>query len=675
MGEHTKRDRPFGHQEHQQRPSISTPSAAGVGADQQGLASENDGAEDDAGAKLEDPDVLAPSDLHLNPSKGQTGLHQSTIHNIEKENKESSGAFRDTASFKCSHEKAVSSDEDDYDGVDLISESGEEAPTAPPLRERAFIDFEDDNAVGLRPGSPPNTPTEAFMTDSAGWGQVDFSIDPFLTDDIFFKEQINLLDPPESLNDTGFFESANDFTFTPPLAETPRRRVRFAEPLMLPLGASEPFLPALLEAGASPARLCDKSSSTDNVDPPRSDYESYDGQNMANGEGVGLGARTGGGFPFETFASMDDEEDEEDYEGSVGSSSGYETDEGETTDEEDVPACATTRPSAVLRDSSASALNDGFANQPVPQTPTPKLPPGRRWGPTLGSWVADPTKSMAVVASSGKHLIIRPAQRPASRGTRDLQSILSSGQSSVQASPRPSVANMARPSHPTATDDSDMDRSEISSQEIATPMLSASPNVMMSGLAFGSGNLLSGHAMGPPQAFFPFQTIEAGGQMVLDGLDDDYDDDDEDGEDLLNIEDFIDFGEDSEGSDHEVESTAGSSQSPALTSPTEAVAKTASVPSSPSQSSFLDHLDKVVVTAFRRNQYDRDTNSFGSPGKSPFRAANAIQGNSFLASNTPFGSSKKRKLAGSFGAPLGQNHTFTKRRMLNRHREQPSGLT
>ncbi|KAL8816758.1 MAG: hypothetical protein Q9223_004286 [Gallowayella weberi] len=648
-----------------------------MSANQEGISVEIDGADgdqpnsadaDDAGADMEDPDVFAPSDLKINPSKGQTGLPQSMIHKTEKDDKQSSEALRDTDKFDCSAGKEVFSDDDDYDGVDLISESGEEVPAAAPLGERAFIDSEDDHPVGGRPGSPPNTPTCAFLTDPPGMGQVDFSIDPFLTDDIFFKEQINLLDPVESADDTGFFGSANDFPFTTSLAETPRRRVRFAEPLKLPSGASKPLLPDLLEAGASSGRHYDKSSSTDKLNPAGSDRDSNDRQTMADGEGVGLEARIGGRFSFETLESMDDEDDGNDYEGSVGSSSGYETDEGETTDEEDVPASATTRPSAVLHDFSASALNNGLPNQPQPQTPTPKLPPGRRWGPTLGSWVTDPTKSMAVISSSGKHLIIHPAQRPPSGGVKGYQSVLNSGQSSVQASPRPSVANMARPSYPTATDDSDMDRSEISSQEMATPMLSDSPNVMMSGLAFGSGNLLSGHAMGPPQAFFPFQSVEADGQMVLDGLDLNYDDDDDDdGEDVLNIEDFIDFGEDTDDSDHEVESTAGSCQSPAQTSPSEAAAKTTSVPSSPSQPTFLEHLDKVVVTAFRRNQYNHEKNPFGQPGKSPFRAANAIQGNTFLASNTPPGPSKKRKLTGGFGAPLGQNHAFTKRRMLNRH--------
>ncbi|KAL8806364.1 MAG: hypothetical protein Q9182_001394 [Xanthomendoza sp. 2 TL-2023] len=678
IGEHTKRYSPFNHQEHQPRASTSTLNGADMSANQEGISSESDGADgnqldsadaDDAGANMEDPDVFAPSDMNIYPSQGQTGPPKS-IHKTEKDDKEPSEALRDIANFDCSSEKAVFSDDDDYDGVDLISESGEEAPAPASLRERALIDWDDDNLFGGHPVSPPNTPTCAFVTDPTEIGQVDFSIDPFLTDDIFFKEQINLLDPVASAaDDIGFFGSANDSPFTTSLAETPRRRVRFAEPLKLPSGDSKPLLPNLLKADASSARLCEKSSSTDKLNPAASDCDSNDHQTVAEGEGIGLEAGNDGGFSSETFESMDDEDDGNDCEGSLGSSSGYETDEGETTDEEDVPACATTRPSAVLHDFSASALNNGLAGQPQPQTPTPKLPPGRQWGPTLGSWVTDPTKSMAVVSSSGKELIIRPAQRPPSRGVKGFQSVLNSGQSSVQASPRPSVANMARPSYPNATDDSDMDRSEISNQEMATPMLSASPNVMMSGLAFGNGNLLSGHAMGPPQAFFPFQSIEADGQMVLDGLDLNYDDDDDDddGEDILNIEDFIDFGEDTDDSDREIESTAGSSQSPALTSPSEAAAKTTSVPSFPSQPSFLDHLDKVAVTAFRRNQYNHEKTPFRQPGKSPFRAVNAIQGNSFLASNTPSGSSKKRKLTGGLGAPLGQNHAFTKRRMLNRH--------
>lgn len=345
-------------------------------------------------------------------------------------------------------------------------------------------------------------------------------------------------------------------------------------------------------------------------------------------------------------------------------------DQGDTTDEEDVPASATTRPSALLRDSSTSALNNRLAGQPLPKAPTSKLPPGHQWGPTLGSWVTDPTKPLAVVASSGKSLIVYPAQRPARRDGKVFPTVASSGVSSAIPSPRTSVPKLTTPSRPIATDDSEVERSDMSSQDITTPMLSASPNLMMSGLGFGSGNLLSGHTLGPPEAFFPFQSIGADGKMVLDGLDaDDEDDDDDDGEDLLNIDDFIDFGKDSDDSENEIGSATEGYQSPAVPVSDQAKEKSTSTaspsPTTPTHN-LLDHLDRGVVTAFRRNQYGRGANGFLPSSASSFHAATAMKGNAFVASSSASSSLKKRKLGGGFAPPAPPKPMFTKRRILNR---------
>ncbi|KAI4216179.1 MAG: hypothetical protein LQ349_009119, partial [Xanthoria aureola] len=570
-----------------------------------------------------------------------------------------------------SAEGATISDEDDYTGVDLISESGDEEPDLHSLKEQAAIDSEGDDADHAHPRSPPNSPYDAFSFTSAEGGQIDFGIDPFLTDDIFFKEQINILDHHEGAPDNDFFTTGNDFRFASPLAETPRRRVRFADPLMLPSEASKLLATDLDTSSAQPANdVSDK-----NNEHADTKHQSCDSNVETVDKAISSTARAGAGNTSDVFEPMnsdDDQEDnDEDTDSSVGSSSGYETDQGETTEEEDVPACATARPSAVLRDSSNVALDHSFTSQHLPQALTTNFRSGRRWGPTLGSFVTNPTKPVAVVAKDGKELIIYPAQRPASRGGKVFPSIVSSGQSSVQASPRTAVARMTAPSHPTATDDSELERGEMSSQGLTTPMLSASPNLMMSGLGFGSVNMLSGHAMGPPEAFLPFQSIGADGTMMIDGLDVGYDDisSEEEGEDLLNIGDFINLGEDSEDSDQDAESMIESGLSPATSSPTQSAAKATSMAPSPTQSSFLDHLDNGMVTAFRRNQYDsesNETNTFGQASKSPFCMANAIKANVFAASNTPLGSSGKRKLSDQAVDSPSYDAAFTKRRISNR---------
>ncbi|KAL8768612.1 MAG: hypothetical protein Q9209_005171 [Squamulea sp. 1 TL-2023] len=665
IGDRTKHCRLGSSQNHQQRADMSAFNGANIATGQDGTASgietaddtkktqSDDADSDEKSASVGDPDVLAPSDMTYHYGQIQTGLPTKTTHQKGTEKEEIIKASNSATKFTAPSNDAFISDEDDYNGVDLISESGDEDPTIESLEEKAIIDSEEDNIDCPGPLSPPNSPHDAFSFDSAELGQVNFDVDPFLTDDIFFTEQIHSLDPHPSTNDTDYCGSVNNLRFAPPTAETPRRRVHFAEPLMIPYEASTPLLTHLNTMETSSAQPGGDKSEKKH-ERTGSEQASRDSHIVTGGRPIHSTMSDNIRPVFEPSKTYEDDvnnQDENDDTGSsVGNSSGYETDQGETTDEEDVPASATARPLAVLRDSSNMMLNHCLDGQPLARAPPPKLPPRRRLGPTLGSWVTNPTKPIAVVASNGKQLKIYPAQRPASREGTVLSTIVKSGQSSLQASPRSAVAKMAPPSYPIATDDSELERNELSSQGMATPMLSGSPNLMMSGLGLSNGNQLRGHTMGPSEAFFPFQSIRADGTMVFDGLDVDYDDDDDDdgddGEDLLNIEDFIDFGEDSEDSDQGLDSTAGSRQSPTVSSPTQGTAKLAAVASSPTQTSHLDHLDKGVLTAFRRDQHYRKSNAFGRSSRSPFRIADAVKENAFVALSTSSGPSNKRKLSG-----------------------------
>ncbi|KAL8669086.1 MAG: hypothetical protein Q9168_006311 [Polycauliona sp. 1 TL-2023] len=664
------------HQRHaDMSPSTGASAVAGLDATASGIGSADgtkknstDGADsDDKSASIEEPDVFAPSDIAYNPQQGQTGLHTPNTHKFKPGHGASGEASYSGTKPVCSDGNTVSSDEDedDYTGVDLISESGDEDPMVNSSKQEAAIDSEGGNIDGAFPRDPPNSPYDAFSFSYAEVGQVDFDLDPFLTDDIFFKDQMNLIDHHEGVPVADDFASANDHRPASLMDETPRRRVRFADPLMLPSEASK-FHSADVDSGRIPSTRVD-----DDMSNKVNEYFSSHGHSGAIDEALRSEAK--GINAFDVFAPKDNDDDQEDNDedtdSSVGNSSGYETDQGETTEEEDVPASATTRPSAVLRDSSSITLaNNSFSGQPLPRAPTTNLRSARQWGPTLGSFVTDPRKPIAVVAKDGKQLIIYPAQRPASRGGKVFPSIVSSGQSSVQASPRTAMAKMTAPSHPTTTDDSEVERSEMSSQGMTTPMLSASPNLMMSGLGLGSGNMFSGHAMGPPEAFFPFQSIAADGTMIVDGLDVGYDDasSEDDGENLLNIEDFVHFGDDSEDSDQDPESAVESRLSPANSSPSQNAAKPSSVAPSPTQSTFLDHLDKGMVTAFRRNQYEYESDAVGQSSKSPFRVANAMKANAFVASSPSSGSTGKRKLSDQHSDSPNYDHALTKRSMPNR---------
>ncbi|KAI4151050.1 MAG: hypothetical protein LQ341_000980 [Variospora aurantia] len=656
--------------------SDSSTSDSLTGEDADGTSSENAEA-DNEGGNDGDTDVQAPSEKQFDPGEGQAGHthdskkampgneEESYSNDISKSSPrdDSLGVPRKTRAPSPLLKNDINSDDDDdYTGVDLISESGDEGLAVEHQEEKAIIDSEEGN-IGLPlPLSPPNSPS--FSISSADFVNPDLELSPWLTDDPFFAEQINLLNPHSFANETDYYGHNHGQDLVMPFEDVPRRRVRFAEPLMLP---SETEETASLQPDDATAPLSESSSiksTKDDSQPAEMASDAIesnpDGHATSDCSGTGPGYQT----PFEGFDSADND----DVASSAGNSSGYETDEGETTDEEDVPAFATTRPSALLRHASSN-LSDRLASRSLPKTSSTKSPFQRRRGPTLGSWVADPTKPMALIASSGKELIVYPAQRPASKGGKVFPTISSNGHTSAQPSPRVLAPQLAAPPGLTATEESDVERSELSSQGgAATPMLSTSSNLMMSGLGVRGGNLLSGHALGPPEAFFPFHSIGTDGRVVLDSLDvDEDDDDDDDGESLLNIEDFIDFGEDSEDSDHD---DGSSTESPkvAKSDQTDAeVTPTVSQSARSASRSLFDHLDKGKVTAFRRNQYDPNTGLYrASSSSSSSQVPSPIKSNGFVAASA-FSPLKKRKLSSDFDPSLPNNAAFAKRRMVSPH--------
>jgi hypothetical protein len=76
-----------------------------------------------------------------------------------------------------------------------------------------------------------------------------------------------------------------------------------------------------------------------------------------------------------------------------------------------------------------------------------------------------------------------------------------------------------------------------------SPMISNSANMMMSAMYnpdYPLGQFLGGEVLGPPEAFFPFTSISANGDITQDDPSS-YDEDDIDEVDILNLEDLIDF--------------------------------------------------------------------------------------------------------------------------------------
>ncbi|KAJ5105943.1 hypothetical protein NUU61_003290 [Penicillium alfredii] len=316
---------------------------------------------------------------------------------------------------------------------------------------------------------------------------------------------------------------------------------------------------------------------------------------------------------------------------SEGSLSGYETDDGDTTDEDLPPPATITHPRSLLRRDSTDSL------VPPGDDKSDNIP--RRRGPIMGTFVADPHKPVALVDCTGKHLVIIPAY--ASSRHDWLDSAANSMPGTANNSPRQTTLQLV--------DESDTDALASPNQTDFSPMLASSANLMMT--ALGNDLTPGGQVMGPPEAFYPSQDFTIDSSFE--------DDDDDDPESALNVDDFIDFGN---GSSDEEEMDKpfddDTLASPMTGGPTVQPMGTPTPNRNPESQQannaerFLNHLDQGIVTAFRRNHNRYQTllrlpqHREFMPANSPSRPASVFRHAKHTDQRTP---TRKRKASGFAG--------------------------
>jgi hypothetical protein len=271
----------------------------------------------------------------------------------------------------------------------------------------------------------------------------------------------------------------------------------------------------------------------------------------------------------------------------------------------------------------------------------------------MGTFVADPSKPVALVDGSGKHLVIIPSY--ASSRHDWLESATNSISGTANNSPRTATMQLV--------DESDTDALTSPNQGDLGPMLASGANLMMT--ALGNDITPGGQVMGPPEAFYPSR------DFTIDSSFED-DDDEDDPEESLNVDDFIDFGNGS--SDEEMEEK--DFESDALTSPVAPssiqIADGTPTPNrcaEPQQGSsaerFLNHLDQGIVTAFRRNHNRYQTllrlphHREFMPANSPARPASVFRN---ARHNDPRTPPRKRKANGYAGGEA------VRRKLMDAHR-------
>ncbi|KAL3259248.1 hypothetical protein ABHI18_005404 [Aspergillus niger] len=324
-------------------------------------------------------------------------------------------------------------------------------------------------------------------------------------------------------------------------------------------------------------------------------------------------------------------------------SSGYETDDGETTDEDLPPPATITHPRSILRrDSSASLAPTGDEKSETTS---------RRRGPIMGTFVADPHKPVALVDCTGKHLVIIPAY--ASSRHDWLESATNSACNTAHNSPRATTMHLI--------DESDTDALASPNHADLSPMLASSANLMMT--ALGNDIAPGGQVMGPPEAFYPSRDF---------AIDSSFEDDDEDDpESALNVEDFIDFGDGSSDDEMDKAFDEEALMSPMTARPLQAGTGTptpnrgADSQQTSSAERFLNHLDRGIVTAFRRNHNRYQAllrlpqHREFMPANSPSRPASVFRHARHADQRTP---TRKRKASGYNGGEA------VRRKLMDAHR-------
>ncbi|KAH7041913.1 hypothetical protein B0J12DRAFT_215376 [Macrophomina phaseolina] len=260
---------------------------------------------------------------------------------------------------------------------------------------------------------------------------------------------------------------------------------------------------------------------------------------------------------------------------SEAGSSGYETDEGDTTDEDLPPPPTINKPSRVHRDSSSSA---GSATpKPFPRSKRQSAAKSsKRKGPIKGFFTLDPRRAIAILDSSGKRMVLRPARV----SNRDNQFwTASTASSTANNSPRSELQNLNG-------DDSDFSDGNTNFADI-----------MLSGLS-GIYSSADGqdYPAGPPEAFYPFVGIDADGTMDFG------DEDDDDMEDMLNVNDFIDFGNASDSDEADETDVPTAANSPTKTHAGHTPARPGLSAAHEMSQKMLQHFDRANVNSFRRNQ-------------------------------------------------------------------------
>ena len=275
----------------------------------------------------------------------------------------------------------------------------------------------------------------------------------------------------------------------------------------------------------------------------------------------------------------------------------------------------------------------------------------------MGTWAVDNTKPCAAIDRIGEELIVSPATGP-TEFPKTSDPTVKSFMSTATACPTFLKRNLA-----TATDESLSNQMHV--YKYNDPVLGPGSDIEAASAPFLAGHsrqTSTDYSFTAQSVFVPRDAMRDV-RFFHDGDDfednmDDYDDNKDDV--LLNIDDFIDFGD---GSSKDGGQTTADDSSP--TSPVFAKdhgpvqLKTPSPDPTLASNDLMKHLDKHIVSAFRRGQPQAQSRTRQN--------VYALKGVKQSAANAQVGPQKKRKLSGGVGRRPSFEIPAAKRMMVQHH--------
>ena len=274
----------------------------------------------------------------------------------------------------------------------------------------------------------------------------------------------------------------------------------------------------------------------------------------------------------------------------------------------------------------------------------------------------------AAIDSTGENVIICPATRPSRTDNLSI-SIANGIASTANATQAVSQQVLATLPDPNGTDPSAFS-AKGPMYEYNDPVLGPGSDIVAA-----SAPLPTGHRQQPSMAdsftassvFLPVDAMADVGSFLENNYLNDDDDDGDDDDALLNINDFIDFGDDSSEDGNQAAGNDSTLTSPVTAEgPSPVQLKTPSPDATVASGNLMKHLDKHIVSAFRRGQSHHQPQSRPRHGNFALNSY-GLKNKRHAAANASTGPQRKRKMSGNLGQRPSLGAPAAKRRKIHQH--------